>query len=230
MEWAERPTVGTPVTPRYSARMPRDTWWNLPEEKRARITEAAMHEFGSRGFSAGSLNVIAREAGVAKGSLFQYFADKLDFFAAMSEEVTASIRATVVGQADLSGGYFGALRSLVPVWLRFYREHPVAQRMSMAVAMEVDAEARAAVRSVSNRAFAEVLRPMAEAAEQAGELREGVDLDQLVSMTVLLLRHLNSAPFAEHIDPVLGLPAKSDAEVEEVCLGLIGALERAFAR
>ena len=39
-----------------------------------------MVEFGTRGFSAGSLNVIASQAGIAKGSLFQYFEDKLDFF------------------------------------------------------------------------------------------------------------------------------------------------------
>ena len=53
--------------------MPRPTWFNLDEGRRERVLRAAMAEFGSRGYSAGSLNVIAREAGVAKGSLFQYF-------------------------------------------------------------------------------------------------------------------------------------------------------------
>src|SRR6266536_6192830 len=65
--------------------MPRATWANLDAERRGRVLHAAMAEFGRHGYSGGSLNVIAREAGVAKGSLFQYFDDKFDFFAHVAE-------------------------------------------------------------------------------------------------------------------------------------------------
>ena len=57
--------------------------------------EAAMAEFGRHGYSGGSLNVIAREAGVAKGSLFQYFDDKLDFFAHVAEQTSLTIYAAM---------------------------------------------------------------------------------------------------------------------------------------
>src|SRR5215467_12179948 len=68
----------------------RATWTNLDEVRRDRVLNAAMAEFGRHGYSGGSLNVIAREAGVAKGSLFQYFDDKFDFFAHVAEQ--ASLR------------------------------------------------------------------------------------------------------------------------------------------
>jgi hypothetical protein len=48
-------------------------------------------------------------------------------------------------------------------------------------------------------------------------------------MTVLLLRHLHSAPFYPHTDPVLDLDKKSNKEVERISHELVDALARAYA-
>lgn len=209
--------------------MPKDTWWNLPEDKRRSVTRAAMAEFGARGFSAGSLNVIARDAGVAKGSLFQYFEDKLDFFRTVTEELSSTVESAVLEGVDVErAGYFDCIGVLVENWLRFYRTHPLEQRMAHAAASEIDADARAAVRGTTNRHYVNVLRPLAERAMAGGELRDGADIDQLVAMTVLVLRHLDSAPFAPHLDPVLGLYEKAPAEVDRIAAGLVDALRRGY--
>lgn len=209
--------------------MPKDTWWNLPEDKRQSVTRAAMAEFGARGFSAGSLNVIAREAGIAKGSLFQYFDDKLDFFTTVAEELSSTVEAAVLEGVDVAtAGYFDCISVLVTNWLRFYRTHPLEQRMAHAAASEIDADARAAVRGTANRHYVDVLRPLAQRAMASGELRDGADIDQLVAMTVLVLRHLDSAPFAPDLDPVLGLHEKSDAQVDRIAAELVDALRRGY--
>lgn len=210
--------------------MPKDTWWNLPEDKRQSVTRAAMAEFGARGFSAGSLNVIAREAGIAKGSLFQYFEDKLDFFTTVTEDLSSGVEAAVLEGVDLeTGGYFESLGTLVENWLRYYRSRPLEQAMAHAVASEIDADARAAVRGTANRHYVRVLRPLAKRALDSGELRADADIDQLVAMTVLVLRHLDSAPFQPHVDPVLGLYEKSAAQVDRIAAELVDALRRAYA-
>lgn len=210
--------------------MPHDTWWNLPETKRGAITRAAMAEFGARGFSAGSLNVIAREAAIAKGSLFQYFEDKLDFFATVAEAVASTVEEAVLDGVDVeSGTYFDNLRVLVANWLRYFRAHPLERSMAHAAASEIDVEARAAVRGVPNQHYVGLLVPMARRARARGELREDTDVDQLVAMTVLLLRHLDSAPFQPHLDPVLDLYKKSAKQVDRIASQLVGALERGFA-
>lgn len=210
--------------------MPKDTWWNLPAEKRQSVTHAAMAEFGARGFSAGSLNVIAREAGIAKGSLFQYFEHKLDFFTTVAEDLSSTVEAAVLNDVDLQGGdYFGSIDVLVRNWLRFYRSHPLEQGMAHAAASEIDADARAAVRGTTNRHYVDVLRPLAERAKASGELRDDADIDQLVAMTVLVLRHLDSAPFAEHLDPVLGLYEKTPAQVDRIAAALVDTLRRGYA-
>src|SRR5947209_11595247 len=116
-----------------SPSMPTETWWNLPNEKRQRVTRVAMIEFGKRGFSAGSLNVIAREAGIAKGSLFQYFGDKLDMFASICDAASAVIREATIDGVDMENEpFFDALRHIVRNWLGFFSSHPVERGIAFA--------------------------------------------------------------------------------------------------
>ena len=212
--------------------MPKDTWWNLPEAKRQRIIDAALVEFGARGFSAGSLNTIARDADIAKGSLFQYFEDKLDMFASISSFCSEAIRSGVldVVGSEPEEGFFTFVRRLVGTWLQYFRDHPAYQAMAFAVANEIDAEARAATRRVANEVWVATLGPMVKRAADRAEFQDGVDPDQVIAMVVLLLRHLDSAPFLPHIDPVLGLHGAPPARVEEIALDLVDALERAYGR
>jgi AcrR family transcriptional regulator len=209
--------------------VPTETWWNLPDEKRRRVTEAAMVEFGRRGFSAGSLNVIAREAGIAKGSLFQYFDDKLDIFTTICEASVETIRDAAIDGVDVENdAFFPALRRIVRNWLTFFMSHPIERGIAYAASNEVDPEAGAAVRSVTSAHFVSELRPLVKAAEARREFRPDVEVDQVISMVVLLLRHLDKAPFYPHVDPVLDLTDKRPAEVEQVALELVDALERAY--
>jgi AcrR family transcriptional regulator len=158
--------------------MPTETWWNLSAAKRDRITCAAKVEFAARGFSAGSLNVIAREAGIAKGSLFQYFDDKLDLFATICHADAESVATAALVGVDLERmGYFEVLHRLIPNWLRYFRTHPVERAIAFAANNEIDAEARAAVRSVMNDRHREVFLPLAKRAADRGELRPGTDTD-----------------------------------------------------
>jgi len=211
--------------------VPTETWWNLPEEKRRRVTDAAMVEFGKRGFSAGSLNVIAREADVAKGSLFQYFDDKLDMFATISEAGIGTIRDAALDGVDVEHDeYFPALRRIVGNWLAFFSSHPVERSFAYAAGNEVDEEAGAAVRSVTSSHFVSELQPLVKGADARGEFRPDVEVDHVIAMTVLLLRHLDKAPWYAHVDPVLGLSEKGPAEVERIALALVDGLERAYGR
>jgi len=211
--------------------MPTETWWNLPPEKRARVTTAAMIEFGKRGFSAGSLNVIAREAEIAKGSLFQYFEDKLDMFTTISEAGIQTIRDAALEGIDVENDeFFPALRRIVCNWLNFFATHPVERGFAYAAGNEVDEEAGAAVRSVTSAHFVSELTPLVKGADARGEFAPGTAIDQLVAMVVLLLRHLDKAPFYPHVDPILDLTDKRPAEVERISLELVDALERAYGR
>lgn len=60
--------------------MPKDTFFNLNEEKRIKVLKSAVSEFLDKGYEKGNIETIAKNAGVAKGSMYQYFENKQELF------------------------------------------------------------------------------------------------------------------------------------------------------
>ncbi len=58
--------------------MIKQTFYNLPEEKRNRIIKAIVHEFSNSSAEKVSINRIVKTANISRGSFYQYFDDKLD--------------------------------------------------------------------------------------------------------------------------------------------------------
>ena len=65
--------------------MPLATFFNLPEIKRQRILDCAIDEFARHDYASASISKIVSRAGIAKGSLYQYFLDKQDLHAYLLE-------------------------------------------------------------------------------------------------------------------------------------------------
>jgi TetR/AcrR family transcriptional regulator len=65
--------------------MPKSTFYNLSDEKKGRILDAALQEFSTRRFSEASLNQIIKNAGIPKGSFYQYFNNKEDIYLCLLE-------------------------------------------------------------------------------------------------------------------------------------------------
>src|SRR6478609_4735534 len=188
--------------------MPKPTWVNLNERRRERVLHAAMAEFGRHGYSGGSLNVIAREAGVAKGSLFQYFDDKFDFFAHVAEHTSVEIYAAMaphLGPLPRGVPFLDHLGGLVDVWMHYMATHPLERGVTAATTMELDPDIRRAVREPVHRLYAQGIRPLLQSAIDAGDLATDTDVDALLSMLVLLLPHLALAPTEPGMDAGLAL-------------------------
>ncbi|MEH7387706.1 TetR/AcrR family transcriptional regulator [Bacillus sp. JJ1521] len=60
--------------------MPKLTFFNLPEDKKHTLIEAARKEFSSVPLSDASISNIIKSAGIPRGSFYQYFEDKEDAF------------------------------------------------------------------------------------------------------------------------------------------------------
>ena len=190
-----------------------------------------MREFGAHGFSGGSLNVIAREAAVAKGSLFQYFDAKLEMFAYVCEVASERIRAAMEKRMlalDLTRPLFPLLAETLLAWVAYFRTHPLERAVTAATNLEMDDAVREAVRGVANRHYIEVLRPLLERARDCGQLRPDADLDMLLALLLLVLPHLALAPFISGLDPVLGLRGRRGRALEASVTRLVAPLEAAF--
>jgi AcrR family transcriptional regulator len=212
--------------------MPTVTWARVDPARRAAIIDAAEAEFGAHGFSRGSLNVIARRAGVAKGSLFQYFADKRDFYAFITDIASQRVRCymeDLISELDPSRPFFEFLTDLLDGWVAYYAEHPRERAVHAAVTLEVDTDARISVRSVSNRHYLEVLRPLVHRAKIKGDLRADSDTDVLLSLLLMIFPHLALAPYMRGLDPILGLDEPTPEQPALAVRRLVAVLSAAFS-
>ena len=212
--------------------MPTVTWARVDPARRAAVIEAAEAEFGAHGFSNGSLNVIARRAGVAKGSLFQYFADKRDLFAFITDAGSQRVRSYMeerIRELDPSRPFFEFLTDLLDTWVAYYANHPLDRSLHAAASLEVDTEARVSVRNVVDRHYLEVLRPLVRDAHARGDLRADSDTDALLSLLLMIFPHMALAPYVRGLDPVLGLDDPSPEQPALAVRRLVAVLADAFA-
>lgn len=65
--------------------MPKTTFFNLPHDKQTQILAIAAEEFAAHPYEVASISKIVRQAGIAKGSFYQYFEDKQDLYRTLIE-------------------------------------------------------------------------------------------------------------------------------------------------
>jgi len=61
-------------------RLPKETFHRLRDEKQEKVIRSAIGEFNEHGFERAKICDIAKNAGVATGSIYQYFEDKNELF------------------------------------------------------------------------------------------------------------------------------------------------------
>ncbi len=60
--------------------MPKQTFFNLSETKKNKIIEAAVDEFSEYSYDESNISRIIKQAGIPRGSFYQYFEDKEDIY------------------------------------------------------------------------------------------------------------------------------------------------------
>lgn len=178
--------------------MPKETFFNLPEEKQNMICAAALEEFATHPFRHASVNRIVRHAGIAKGSFYQYFEDKADLFLYLLQkagELKMRYLAPVLQNAQ-QYDFFTLLRELYARGLQMAIEHPHYAALGKRLLEE---------RSLYTKVWAENIpaardffRPLIENAIAKGEIRSDLDPAFLSWLVTTLSGHLQEY-YLEHV-------------------------------
>jgi len=89
----------------------------VSEFRRAEILDAARTVFARRGFALGIVDEIAREAGVAKGTLYLYFRSKDEIFKAVLDHDMKALKKTTLERLDEAKGLKEKIRAFAMVRL-----------------------------------------------------------------------------------------------------------------
>jgi len=71
--------------------LPKQTFFNLPKEKKESLIQAAMKEFSRVPLTEASIANIIKDAAIPRGSFYQYFEDKEDLFYFLLEEYSTTL-------------------------------------------------------------------------------------------------------------------------------------------
>jgi AcrR family transcriptional regulator len=109
-------------------------WRRRKHDRPAEIIAAALAVFAEKGFAAAKLDDIATRAGLSKGALYLYFADKQDLFRAVVAEAVAPNFEAVRAAAESHRGPFADLiRALLPMVAGFARQAPIGGVLKMVI-------------------------------------------------------------------------------------------------
>ena len=166
--------------------MPKDTFFNLPEDKRALICKVALEEFGEYTFEQASINRIVARAGIAKGSFYQYFEDKADLFlylARLAGEAKAEYISPVMRNPE-EHDFFTLLRELYVSGIRFATEHPEYEAISKNLFENTDGPLYRELVARNLPSAYQFFEALLENAVAKGEVREDIDTRMLAYMLV----------------------------------------------
>lgn len=84
--------------------MPTSTFYNLPEDKKAKLLSSAVKEFTRVSYNEVSINQIVKDAGISRGSFYQYFKDKGDLLVFILQDFLVSLHTCAINSLNNSNG------------------------------------------------------------------------------------------------------------------------------
>jgi AcrR family transcriptional regulator len=156
--------------------MPKQTFLNLPARKRKRLTSIAIEEFAANDYESASVSRIVARAGIAKGSVYQYFEDKRDLYLHLVAECSRTLLDAVAdaGSPPSGGDVFDLIRWQMRATTTAAATHPLHARLlerAYSAQTPLGQEVRDQGRVTSEDHFT----PLVLAASERGEINPDLD-------------------------------------------------------
>ncbi|KJS31282.1 MAG: TetR family transcriptional regulator [Desulfatitalea sp. BRH_c12] len=104
--------------------MPKDTFFKINEDKRERLLREAACLFAERGFNQTDVAELAHRAGIAKGSIYNYFSSKEDLYLFVCRDGIERSRLAVYGDLNPAWDVFRQVDHIFRQGASFVRTFP----------------------------------------------------------------------------------------------------------
>lgn len=208
------------------ARAPQDR----SRDKRERILALAMRHFAERGYEAARVEDLARELGIAKGSVFQHFGTKEGLFlAAYRRAVETLPRYQDAPLAVRARGFFPTLRYWLERTEHLLREYLVAYRLTLIGNYGSDLTLRREINRYLAGEDAYGTVAFVQDGLARGELRRDVEPELVSSILEWSMERFQDALLAEELFPGFFRrrprdPARLKRRIDEFLRVLEGAI------
>ncbi|MGA2611959.1 MAG: TetR/AcrR family transcriptional regulator [Spirochaetia bacterium] len=218
----------------FPAHRPRwtSTFDRISEDKRRRVLDCAKRAFARRGYAGTNVNLVAKEAGISVGSLYQYFKTKESLFLALIEESHGTLTGVIDEIFSRVPGFFERVEALLTAAVEWSRKDPDFLNLYIACTTEELAPLAAKLSGRIESVAAERYSQMVGEAKRRGEIDAGLSETAtafcLDNLFLIVQFSFGSAYYRERLGLFLGEEAASDAET--VIQGVMSFIRRALSR
>lgn len=207
------------------------TFRHLPPDKQERVLDAALAEFAEQGYQAASLNRVVAKAGIAKGSLYQYFPNKEGIFNYIFQHALQVVRRTLttVKEETLEENFFVRLEKSLLAGVRFSRNHPRIFSLYLKIQFDKNMPFRDEFLAAVRRHATEYFDSLVRRARSKGELRPGIPKAALLFLLDALFDRFLQAVAVPALDVTLGLNQATDKMIHKNIRELIGLLREGLS-
>ncbi len=210
-----------------SLSLPKNTFRNLNEDKQRRITAAAVHEFAEYGFKQASVNRIVKETGIAKGSLYQYFAGKEALYLHVFTDFIELVKQTVrENETTDDWEVFSRIRFVINAGMKFIKVHPEYFRLYTRLLSEEESPCRSELLGQVRLFPVEYFEPLIRKGQDEGTIRTDVTVELIVFMIDAILdRFLLAVSNGQNSNFIIpDDPGKSEIIVDQIIRLLQGGM------
>ena len=207
------------------------TFRQLPPDKQERVLDAALAEFADQGYQAASLNRLVAQAGIAKGSLYQYFPNKEGIFRHIFQFALSRVQRllTTVKDETLEAGFFVRLEKSLLAGVGFLREHPRIFGLYLKIQFDKNVPFREELLAAVRRHAAAYFASLVRRAKARGELRPGVPEPAVLFLLDALFDRFLQAVAVPSLDVTLSLNQAPADEVRHRVHELVQLLKEGLA-
>jgi TetR/AcrR family transcriptional regulator len=183
------------------------------DAKRERIVESAMRHFAENGYQGARVDDIARELGIAKGSIFQHFGSKSGLFFEAFKKAVRSLPSWLDAPREvLDEGFFACVRYWLEQTGHLVTEDWVPNRVALIGTYGADLRLKSEINRwlVSEDPYGTL--DFVEFGIERGEVRGDIDLVLIVSIVDWLAEGFQDAIVSQELDPGLFHRHKVDRE------------------
>lgn len=174
--------------------MPTPTFFNLPEEKKNLIIEAAVNEFFEKGYEKMSIAKMITKAKIPRGSFYQYFEDKQDLYTFIIINIIGNKKHLNLDNRNIDEmNFLDLIKQLFISGINFYKQEPKLAVIATDFLNIKDDVLKKNIIGDSQKLSYEFFRNLIETRKSKEEITMDVDTDTLI----YLINTINSS-FVEY--------------------------------
>lgn len=151
------------------------------QQTRRRILDAALTEFSTQGYTAGSTNTICAAQGISKGIIYHHFESKDGLFLACVDECFQRLTAYIRDNMPDCDGAERSLEDYFAIRARFFHSHPVYQGIFSEALLSSPAHLHGAIQQCK-QCFDDLNIQILGHLLESFPLRKGVSKDEVIEI------------------------------------------------